>query len=250
MMRVLVTRPREEAEALALRLDPLGYEAIIEPMIEVRFLDQVAVDAAGAQAVVFTSANGVRALKVARGGNSFPRTLPAFAVGGTTAAAARAAGFHEVIEGQGAVEALARLIVARCPPSAGAVVHISGSVVARDLAALLAPSGIRLIRAVLYESVQAKALRPETRARLAAGEIAAALFFSPRTAQTFVNLVEGAGLAASIGSVVAIALSPAVADALRLPFARVATAARPTTDALLECLADIGRSGRPGNLCQ
>jgi uroporphyrinogen-III synthase len=171
--------------------------------------------------------------------------LPVFAVGGTTAAAARAAGFREVVEGEGSVEALARLIVARCPPSAGTVVHISGSVVARDLAALLAPSGLRLTRAILYESVQAETLRPETRARLAAGEIAAALFFSPRTAQAFVKLVDGAGLAASMGAVVAIALSPAVADALRLPFARVETAARPTTDALLERLADIGRSGRP-----
>jgi uroporphyrinogen-III synthase len=244
-MRVLVTRPREEAEALALRLGPLGFEPVIEPMIDVRFLAGATVDVSGAQAVVFTSANGVRALKTARGGNSLPRTLPAFAVGGTTAAAARAAGYHEVIEGEGSVESLARLIVARCPPSAGPVVHISGSVVARDLAPLLAPSGLRLTRAILYESVPAAALRPEIGARLAAGEIAAALFFSPRTARTFVNLVDGAGLAASMGAIVAIALSPAVADALRLPFARIVTAARPTTDALLERLADIGRSGRP-----
>src|SRR5690348_10603821 len=99
-MRVLVTRPREEAEALALRLEPLGFEPVIEPLIEVRFPADATVDVAGAQAVVFTSANGVRALKTARGGSSLPRTLPVFAVGGTTAAAARAAGFHEVIEGE------------------------------------------------------------------------------------------------------------------------------------------------------
>jgi uroporphyrinogen-III synthase len=171
-------------------------------------------------------------------------------VGAATAAAARAAGFHDIVEGKSSVEDLARLIVARCPPSAGAVVHVSGSVVARDLAALIAPSGIRLTRAVVYESIQARELRPETRKRLADGEIAAALFFSPRSAQAFVNLVDGAGLAASMASVVALALSPAVADALSLPFARVVTAARPTTDALLERLAEIGRSRSPGTVSE
>jgi uroporphyrinogen-III synthase len=250
MMRVLITRPREEAKALALRLEPLGFEPVIDPMIAVRFLADATVDVTDAQAIVFTSTNGVRALKTARGGNSLPRTLPVFAVGGTTAAAARAAGFHEIIEGEGSIEGLARLIVARCPPSAGTVVHISGSVVARDLVPMLAPSGLRVTRAVLYESVQATTLRPETRAGFAAGEIAAALFFSPRTAQAFVKLADDAGLAASMGTVVAIALSPAVADTLRLPFARLVTAARPTTDALLERLADIGRSERSESLRQ
>lgn len=245
MKRILVTRPREEAEALAVRLGPLGFTPIVEPMIEVRFVDGAAIDAEGVQAIVFTSANGVRALKTARGGSVLSRALPAFAVGAATAAAARAAGFGDVIEGQGSVEGLAAMIVARCPPSAGAVMHVCGSIVARDLAALLAPSGIRLIRAVLYESIQATRLQPETLALLASGEIAAALFFSPRTAQAFVNLVKEAGIAAAMGSVVALALSPAVADVLRLPFARVTTAARPTTDALLECLAGIGRSSIP-----
>jgi uroporphyrinogen-III synthase len=245
MMRVLVTRPREDAEALAVRLGLLGFEAVIEPMIEVRFADGAAIDSEGAQAVVFTSANGVRALKNARGGSTLSRMLPVFAVGAATAAAARAAGFRDVIEGQGSVEELARTIVARCPPSAGSVIHICGSIVARDLAALLAPSGIRLIRAVLYESIQATQLQPETRALLASGKIAAALFFSPRTAQAFVNLVNKAGLAASMGSVTALALSPAVAEVLRLPFARVTAAARPTADALLEALAEVGRSSNP-----
>lgn len=246
MMRVLITRPREESEALAVRLSPLGFAPVVDSMIAVRFVDGASIDASGAQALVFTSANGVRALRTARGGDVLSRDLPVFTVGAATAAVARAAGFSSIIEGQGTVEALARVIVARCPPSAGPVVHISGSSVARDLAALLMPSGIRLVRAVLYETIQAKHLQPETRALFASREIAAALFFSPRTAQAFVNLVDDAGIAASMGSVTALALSPAVADALRLPFARVVTAARPTTDALLERLVEIARAQRSG----
>jgi uroporphyrinogen-III synthase len=145
-----------------------------------------------------------------------------------------------VVEGAGTVEDLARLVAARCAPSRGSILHISGSTVARDLAALLAPTGLVVTRAVLYESVPATRLQAETQALLSGGSIAAALFFSPRTAQAFVSLVGDAGIAASMGSVAALALSPAVAIALaRLPFARVITAAQPTTDALLECLSTV-----------
>jgi uroporphyrinogen-III synthase len=241
-MRVLLTRPRGEAEVLAMRLVPLGFTPVIEPMIEIRSLPEATVSADGVQAVVFTSANGVRALKTARGGDVFPRTLPAFAVGATTAATARAAGFRTVIQGQGTIEDLARLIVGRTP-AAGAILHISGSVVARDLGTLLAPAGLAVNRAILYESRHTARLQAETRALLADGSIAAALFFSPRTAQAFVSLVADADMASSMGSVTALALSPAVADALApLPFTQVITAARPTTDALLDCLTTLGRS--------
>jgi len=242
-MRVLITRPRAEAEVLAMRLVPLGFAPMIEPMIEIRSLPDAAVSADGVQAVVFTSANGVRALKTARGGDVFPRTLPAFAVGATTAAAARAAGFRTVIQGRGTIEDLARLIASRSLASAGTILHISGSVVARDLGALLAPAGLAINRAILYESLHAVRLQAETRALLADGSIPAALFFSPRTAQAFVSLVADANMASSMGSVTALTLSPAVADALApLPFAQVIAAARPTTDALLDCLTILRRS--------
>lgn len=242
-MRVLITRPREDAEVLAMRLVPLGFTPVIEPMIEIRSLPDATVSADGVQAVVFTSANGVGALKTARGGDVFPRTLPAFAVGAATAAAARAAGFRTVIEGRGTIEDLARLIAGGSPTSAGAILHVSGSVVARDLAALLAPAGLVVNRAILYESRHAAGLQAETRALLADGSIAVALFFSPRTAQAFVSLVADANIASSMGSVAALALSPAVAGALApLPFAQVIAAARPTTDALLDCLTTLRRS--------
>src|SRR5512146_1138627 len=103
MIRVLVTRPREEAVALAARLEALGYTPVIAPMIAVRFLPDAVMDASGIQAVAFTSANGARALAAARVGAEVARDLPAFAVGKATAAAARAAGFREIVEGPGTV---------------------------------------------------------------------------------------------------------------------------------------------------
>jgi uroporphyrinogen-III synthase len=239
-MRVLITRPRDEAEALAGRIESLGFIPLIDPMIEIRMLSKVSIDSRNLQAVVFTSANGVRALANAPDGAAFFHDLTVFAVGTATAAAARAAGFTAVIEGPGTVEDLARIIADRCSPSRGPLLHVSGSVVARDLAPLLAETDLTVNRAVLYESVQATQLQGETRDGFAHGTIGAVLFFSPRTAQTFVNLVTAANLVGTMGSVVALTLSPAVAEALApLAFARMATAIRPTTDALLESLVSL-----------
>lgn len=238
MIRVLVTRPREEASALAARLEELGYTPVIAPMIAVRFFPDAVVDASGIQAVAFTSANGPRSLAAARGGAEVSRDLPAFAVGKATAAAARTAGFREIVEGPGTVEDIARLIANRCAPARGAVLHVSGSAVARDLGALLAASGLSVRRAVLYEAAPAAALEPETACLLAAGEIAAALFFSPRTAEVFVKLIAASHLAEALAKTVAVALSPAVAEALApVAFARVVAAPGPTTEALLQSLA-------------
>src|SRR6476646_7567579 len=87
--RALVTRPRAEAVALAEALDRRGIEAIIEPLLDILYRDEPAPDLAGVQAVLCTSANGVRAL--AR--RSAERGIALFAVGEATAARARAAGF-------------------------------------------------------------------------------------------------------------------------------------------------------------
>ncbi|HTI86831.1 MAG TPA: uroporphyrinogen-III synthase [Alphaproteobacteria bacterium] len=241
MTRVLVTRPAEQARALIPRIEAKGLTPVVEPLIAIRPIPGVTVDAAGIQAIVFTSANGVRALTAARGEAEVSRALPAFAVGAATAAAARAAGFANVTVGEGAIEDLARLIAVQAPAERGPILHVSGSAVARDLAGLLDATGHSVRRAVLYKSVPADALGEYTQRLLAERGIAAALFFSPRTARTFVTLIEASGLRAATASMVSFGLSPAVTDALTsLPFARFVTAARPTTDALIDSLGGVG----------
>jgi uroporphyrinogen-III synthase len=236
MKRVLVTRPRDEAEALAAQLEVMGFEPLIEPLIDIRSIADARIDWTNAQAVAFTSANGVRADAVA----SLPRSLTVFAVGKATAVAARAAGFGTVIEGSGTVEGLASLVVEHCQPVEGKVIHVSGSVVARDFSALLSASGLTVERAMVYEAVPAISLVSQTLDRLVHNTVDIALFFSPRTARTFVSLMTGAGLADKMISVTALTLSEAVAGALSpLVFATTMVAERPTTESLLAQLTSL-----------
>src|SRR5579872_4655352 len=232
-MRALVTRPRREAETLAALLAERGIEPVIEPLIEIAHDIAAMPDLGGVQAILCTSANGVRAFAML----SAERGLPLFAVGDTTAARARAEGFCLVDSAGGDVDDLADLVLRRLKPEAGRLLHVAGSAVAGDLAAALAAGGVAVERAVLYDASPAAALTATTARSLADGEVDLALFFSPRTAALFVRLAEEAGIEAGLRSTVAVSISPA-ADAMLadLPFRERLIAGHPTQDALLACI--------------
>jgi uroporphyrinogen-III synthase len=229
--RALVTRPRAEAAVLATALARRGIEAVIEPLIEIKPVDLPALNLAGVQAVLCTSANGVRALAAAVA----ERGIPVFAVGDATAGKAREEGFRHVDSAHGDVGELARLVRRRLDPAKGWLLHVAGTAVAGDLAGELRGAGFTVDRAVMYEARAAASLDPATATALTDGGIDLALFFSPRTATIFARLAIAAGIAERLGRVVALSISPAAdAGLVRLRFRERIIAAAPTQAALLE----------------
>src|SRR5260370_5379958 len=208
-MRALVTRPRAEAEGLAAALAARGIAALVEPLLEIYYRDAPSPDLAEVQAILCTSANGVRALSRL----TAERSLPLFAVGEASAARAREDGFTQVESAGGTVDDLIRLAGERLRPEAGRLLHIAGSVVAGDLAGELRRHGFAVERAVLYEARPVAGLSAATARALDSGIVDFALFFSPRTAAIFARLAANAGLAAALRSVTAISLSAAAAAA-------------------------------------
>src|SRR5882724_1447563 len=225
-LRALVTRPEEDAAPLAAALAERGIDVTLEPLLAIRPLPDAPIDLAGVQALLFTSANGVRSFVELAGGRDLAgwRELPVFAVGNATAAAAHSAGFARVESAAGDVNALAKLVAERLDPKAGALFHAAGSAVAGDLAGLLEQAGFMLRREMLYEARPADQLSAATVTNLGNGWFDLVLFFSPRTAATFVALARaaGGGVVTGCGKAAALCLSPAVAAA-----AGVASAARP-----------------------
>ena len=241
-LRALVTRPRAEAESLAAALAARGIAAIIEPLLEIDYRTPPVPDFAGVQAILCTSANGVRALARL----SDERSLPLFAVGAATAARAQEEGFGRVESADGAVDDLVRLVCRRLHPEAGRLLHIAGSIIAGDLAEALRRRGFAVDRLVLYEARPATALSAATAQALAAGSIDFALFFSPRTAAIFARLAAAAGLVAAMRKLTAVSLSAAAAAALGdLPFRCRLVAARPDQPSLLAALDDALAERRP-----
>jgi uroporphyrinogen-III synthase len=61
-LRVLITRPREQAQPLADALADRGFEVVIEPLIAVEPLSDEPIDVGGYDCVIVTSPNGAREL--------------------------------------------------------------------------------------------------------------------------------------------------------------------------------------------
>lgn len=236
-MRILVTRPIEDARPLADALEERGIAVLIEPLLEIRHLDDAEIDLTGVQALLFTSANGVRAFAAL----SPRRDLKVFTVGDGSADAARQAGFPNVESAKGDIEALAALVVDRLKAEDGTLFHAGGTVTAGDLKARLEGLGYQVRRAQLYEAKIATALSTETRANLTLGGIDAVLLFSPRTAATFADLWRAAG-SPSLGRIHALCLSAAVAREIgSLGWAAVEIADRPDLPSML-ALVDAAQS--------
>ena len=233
MVTALITRPREDAVALAEALAARGLGVVSEPLLDIVPVTGAEMDVTGAQGVLATSANGVRAL-AARWSE---RALPVWAVGESSARVARELGYEQVKSAGGDVEDLARLVGERCRPEDGALLHAAGTVTAGDLAGRLAAGGFVVRRLVLYQARPATVLSSGLVGALETGRIQVALFFSPRTAATFATLAIEAGLASGLAGIAAYALSPAVARELAdLPWSAVRVAEAPTQAALLAAL--------------
>jgi len=237
-MRVLVTRPREDAAGLTEELESRGHQVMLEPLLTIvprRDIDWPEEQEA-AQALLVTSANGVRAFAAA----DPRRDLPVYAVGAASAEAAGELGFASVTSAGGDVDDLAALVAARLDPAAGPLLHPAAAKLAGDLQGQLTDKGFTVLRAVLYDAVPSTALSAETVAAINDGLIGAVTFFSPRTAAAFVSLVEAAGLTQACRGIAAVCLSPAVARALQgMTWAEVAVAQRPEQASLLAALDSV-----------
>lgn len=235
-MRLMLTRPEEDAEPLAETLRALDIEVFLEPLLSIEVLDVAAPETSDVQALLVTSANGVRAFAQL----SPNRKMPVYAVGDASARAAREAGFARVESASGDVAALADCVTERVKPEDGVLLHIAGTKVAGDLAGLLDQAGFRYRRARLYEAVKAKALSSEGQALIRNGELTGVVLYSPRTAESLVELLDRANLTYACRKLTAFCLSEAVAKKVTgVDWAMVVVAESPDQSSLMSKIKDF-----------
>lgn len=241
-MRALITRPKTDAEFLERELRRRGIQTLIEPMLEIEWMPDANVDLDDVQGLLFTSSNGARAFAAF----SDRRDIRAFAVGDATTRTCREAGFEVVESAGGDVDDLANLVIRSCRPEGGRLVHIAGSVTAGDLSGALGAAAFTVARVPFYRARPVTTFSDAAEQALRRGSIDLVLFFSPRTATTFVSLVRAAGLEGACRGMDALCLSPAVARrAGELSWRRVTVAGEPTQAALLAALDTHFFRGRP-----
>lgn len=207
-MRLVVTRPEEDAEALAQRLEALGHEPLIAPLLKI-VPRAPELPRASWRAVVITSANGARSLPAGHGLGD----TPAFTVGAQSRAAALGAGFKSVTAAGGDAAGLASFLVNTLTPAAGPLLYLSGAETAGDAEGRLRTAGFAVTRVVLYDAVAAAALPP-----FGPRAIDGVLLYSPRTARIWAALAGGTAHAKArcfcLSANVAEALGPAYMTAI------------------------------------
>jgi uroporphyrinogen-III synthase len=146
-LRVVVTRPAAQAEELARRIEALGHEAVVCPLIEIEPVGPEAVDTSGYDWVVVTSPRGALELARRRRGD----LAAVAAIGPGTAAALREGGIEPAL-----VPAVSTQegLVAELPRPAGRVLFAAAEDARPYLAEELGADTV-----VLYRT---RALRPET----------------------------------------------------------------------------------------
>ena len=236
-MRILITRPEPDAAELASRLEALGHAVFVEPLISIAVESGPRIETSGFQALVITSANGARAA----GQRIESRSIPVIVVGPASAETASKLGFNSISQSVGnGLPDLVSHIRETVRPDAGSLLHVTSSHVAGDLARELAAFGYTVECRQAYRSETSTALSGKLQAELRQGLISAAMFFSPRTAETFAALSGKAGLTEACEKVTALALSHNVAKSLNpLTFRKLLVAQNATVSGMLELLKSL-----------
>ncbi len=235
-MRLLVTRPEPDARRQAAALAARGHAPVLAPLLRIEFLPGVPLLLEGAQALMVTSRNAVRALG-AHPERERALSLPLIAVGEATAGEAARLGFAQVTAGPGTAEALVGLIGERFDPSAGPLVHLAGETLAFDLKSALEAQGFHLRQPVLYRANAADALPPEALAELAAGTLDGTILMSPRIAVIFGALVRKHQAVTEARRLRCYCLSASVAEAAAPLGAPLRVAARPSEEDILALIS-------------
>lgn len=243
-MTVLVTRGWPGAERTAAGLREMGIDPIVSPVLDINFRARIDADLTGVQALVFTSANGVRAW----GPRRPERDIAVFTVGDNTAEAARDIGFRKIYSANGDAGALAALIRRKANPGDGELLHVRGIHVAGDLAGQLRPHGYKLRDVIGYGAVAVDTLGEEAIAAIVSGAPVSVLVHSARGAKTFLDLLRKFGLHHWLGSVTVCGISE---NALRplegAGFGALIAAREPREDALLALLDETSSLAQASN---
>jgi uroporphyrinogen-III synthase len=207
-MRLLLTRPEPDNERTANVLRSQGHDVLLAPLLRIEAIADADLGFGPFAAILLTSANGARALaRHVRRGELM--TLPVLAVGNTSAAVARAAGFTDVASADGDARDLARLAVERFAGVKAPLLYLAGE----DRSGELAVAGASVRTVVVYRAATAEHLPAGVRVALTKGAVDGVLHFSRRSVECYVECARDIGEA--VTAPVHYCLSARAAEPLR-----------------------------------
>jgi uroporphyrinogen-III synthase len=224
-VRLIITRPEEDALPLQRKLEAMGHSAISLPLVEIVPYTDVSIPVRRYQALCITSANGLRGVPLP----DHLKQIPMYTLGPQSAVQATKAGFSNLKTGGGNVNGLADFIASNLSCEDGPLLYLSGEETSGDLEGQLRTRGFEVDRIKLYD---AKPTEPDVRLHIKDAD--AVMLYSPRTALLWHALTQRQGI--DVSHLLHLCLSANVAAKLPVNFTTKISAAATESDmlALLE----------------
>lgn len=234
--RILITRPRGEAEKFAKEIEKEGFSALIAPMLEVVETPFALPDMGPYQGIILTSMHAARAVSVTK----MQRDLPVFVVGAATEEILKNQNFTDVSSAGANAAALARLIAVTVADRTKPLLYIRGADISFPMRETLAAEGFQVDELIVYSAEKKEDFSEEVKAAMRQGAIDAVVFFSRRTAENFMALAQKNGLLPALARIKSLSISPAVLECVRnYTWAGTYSAARPDGAGMVNLIRSI-----------
>ena len=190
-MNILITRPLIDTEDLMGKLFSLGHKIIHVPTLKISTIKSVTVDFKKYDAIVLTSANALRNLKVT---NNDKNKL-FFCVGSITEKIARKLGYINTISAGGNVNALKNLIMNSNRISKNSkIAYLCGDNLTSELDSELNKEGMNIEKIINYTSDKITDINDENKKIIASHPPDIIFVYSTRSAESFIEIIKNYSL--------------------------------------------------------
>lgn len=225
-MKILITRPIDEAICLSQKLGTLGYDSVICPLLEVKIFNDINFAILDKyDAIIVSSSNAIKAIAKAN------KKLKLFIVGKKTTEFAKTMGFKNSIYSGANINELKDTI-----QDYSNLLYLSGVDISDDLSSLEK----NIDRLNVYEAKMVESVPDNFLAFIKRDHLKLSLFFSKRTALAFLNLIHENKLEPYCGNIISLSLSKKISDTLKdLKLRSYYTAKEPTLQSLISSIKKI-----------
>ena len=244
----LIIRPQPDADRDVALLMRYGVPALASPSMKSMHQSHELPESVNFSGMILTSRNAVEAItkfdKVNANTGRWAK-LPVFVVGSATAAAARDAGFSNIIRGTGGgagllapirsyfIEKMRKQDSGKSSDTNLPLFWPSSVDISFDMVAALGTRVIAVQRSPVYQMIANDGLESTVTDKITEGAIEAVVAMSPRSVQIFRKNLDAAGKASSLAGMVLIAGSSAIVTAAGGGWQTVYTSRQPRRSRLL-----------------
>ncbi len=189
-MNIIFTRPLIDSEDLMMNFFSSGHKVIHLPTLSITSANTGPVDTDKYDALIFTSSNAVRFLKLKKDN----KNMKCFCVGSLTERSLRLKGFNNTISATGTVNAL-KNIITNSEKNIKKLAYLCGDVVSYELDKELIKEGFKVTKIINYNSTKITNTNKESLDLIKKYPANIALIYSKRSAESFDEIVRKYSLA-------------------------------------------------------